>query len=271
MIIVTGTKRSGSSLWMQIMVEGGIPYIGNPFPDIWAEAIKDSNPKGFYEFIPLRNGINWATNPGIMKRYLSHQESKGHAVKVFIPGLVKTDMAFIECVIATVRHWKVYEKSIEKMYTIEEDWWRKNPPKGKTIEYVDAELIKQRGTVPHAITWFIENMELISNFNMRKYPISMKSYEKLLEEPEKTIQGAFKLIGNGDVKKALKAIDGDLYRSKIIDNYSDYLQPKEVGLFDDLYYSIHEKSMISQSLYKDLLILYKDIKERYPSSKYGPK
>ena len=49
MIIVTGTKRSGTSMWMQILVNGGFPYIGEAFPKDWGLVIKDANPEGFYE------------------------------------------------------------------------------------------------------------------------------------------------------------------------------------------------------------------------------
>ncbi len=62
MIVVTGTKRSGTSMWMQILVNGGFPYIGEAFPRDWGSKIRDANPEGFYESA-LAGGVWWRTNP----------------------------------------------------------------------------------------------------------------------------------------------------------------------------------------------------------------
>ena len=35
MIIVTGTKRSGTSMWMQILAAAGLPVFGEAFPRSW--------------------------------------------------------------------------------------------------------------------------------------------------------------------------------------------------------------------------------------------
>ena len=53
MLIVTGTKRSGTSMWMQILIAA---------PANWGNTIRDANPSGFYESL-LRQGIYWRTNP----------------------------------------------------------------------------------------------------------------------------------------------------------------------------------------------------------------
>ncbi|MBK9648786.1 MAG: hypothetical protein IPO67_27155 [Deltaproteobacteria bacterium] len=62
MIIVTGTKRSGTSLWMQILQGAGFEVLGSKYPLGWETSIRDANPKGFYESI-LRRGVYYATNP----------------------------------------------------------------------------------------------------------------------------------------------------------------------------------------------------------------
>ena len=49
MMIVTGTKRSGTSMWMQILIGAGYPIIGEAFPMRWEHTIKAANPEGFYE------------------------------------------------------------------------------------------------------------------------------------------------------------------------------------------------------------------------------
>jgi hypothetical protein len=276
MIVVTGTKRSGTSLWMQILDAGGIPYIGDKFPKGWAEDITEDNPKGFYESKTLRNGVYFLTNPGKDGSYISPEAGKGKGIKLFIPGLVKTDIAYVEYVIATIRHWKTYELSIGKMYKKEEDWWReelnkKNPEKENKEELIQEELKRQRGSYPFAIEWFMENVQLLRNFEIRRFPLVMKSYEALLENPDDIISKVFSFIKLGDYKKGSLAVEKGLYRSKAIDNTSDYLEPKEVKLFDDLYYSIHQGSKVSGSLYRDLISLYLELEKKYPAEIYGGK
>ena len=55
MIIVTGTKRSGTSMWMQILKAAGFAIVGEACPRDWASTIREGNPLGFYES-PLRRG-----------------------------------------------------------------------------------------------------------------------------------------------------------------------------------------------------------------------
>ena len=62
MIFVTGTKRSGTSMWMQILIEAGFPYIGEPYPRNWVKSIQEANKEGFYES-SLRKGVYHQTNP----------------------------------------------------------------------------------------------------------------------------------------------------------------------------------------------------------------
>ena len=56
MIIVTGTKRSGTSMWMQLLHAGGVQIVGEAFSRDWADTIRDANPNGFSES-PYRRGI----------------------------------------------------------------------------------------------------------------------------------------------------------------------------------------------------------------------
>ena len=91
MIIVTGTKRSGTSMWMQILTGAGFPAFGEAFPRNWDKTLKDANPDGFYESI-LRQGIYYRTNPHPQSGAFFHpSQVTRHVVKVFIPGLVRTD------------------------------------------------------------------------------------------------------------------------------------------------------------------------------------
>ena len=103
MIVVTGSRRSGTSLWMQILAAAGLPVIGEKVPASWEALAAEFNPGGFYES-ELTAGIYYKTNPHPRSgAYLFPEQTREHAVKVFVPGLVRSDVAFIDRVIATVR------------------------------------------------------------------------------------------------------------------------------------------------------------------------
>ena len=77
MIVVTGCRRSGTSLWMQMLAAAGLPIVGEPFA-AELEALKDANPQGFFES-EHRYGVQG--DPG---------ELRGQVVKMFVPGVVET-------------------------------------------------------------------------------------------------------------------------------------------------------------------------------------
>ena len=86
MIFVSGTKRSGTSMWMQVLHAAGVPILGKAFPRNWAKTLREANPEGFYESL-LRNGIYFRTNPHPQTgKYFEPPHVEGYAVKVFIPG-----------------------------------------------------------------------------------------------------------------------------------------------------------------------------------------
>src|SRR5688572_15197157 len=115
MIIVTGTQRSGTSMWMQALIAAGLPAIGDRFPAGWGDRLKAANPNGFFES-ELLAGINFQTNPHpLTGAYLRPEATRRHAVKVFVPGLVRTDVAFIDRCIATVRAWPAYVVSARRL------------------------------------------------------------------------------------------------------------------------------------------------------------
>ncbi|MCA9638710.1 MAG: hypothetical protein KC420_21925, partial [Myxococcales bacterium] len=122
MILVTGSKRSGTSMWMQILAAAGLPVIGERFPASWEALIGDQNPDGFYES-QLSAGIYHRTNPHpLTGAYLFPEQTRRHAVKVFVPGLVRTDLAFIGPVIGTMRSWREYGPSLARLHALEDAW-----------------------------------------------------------------------------------------------------------------------------------------------------
>ncbi|MCA9718823.1 MAG: hypothetical protein H6713_40480 [Myxococcales bacterium] len=184
---MTGTKRSGTSLWMQILIAAGYPAIGEAFPRRWSEHLKDANPSGFFESA-LRQGVYYRTNPDPRTgHFLFPADVVEHVVKVFIPGLVRTDLAFVHRVIATIRPWREYVMSMRRLYALE-----------------DARARASGSTAPRPVRppphleWWSENFALIGDIGTRRYPVHVQSFDRLLAEPEEIIGRVLDWIGRRD-------------------------------------------------------------------------
>lgn len=244
MILVSGTKRSGTSMWMQTLVAGGFDHIGSEFSGTWKESIGQANPRGFYESL-FRQGVFFATNPHPKTGAWLHPKSvERHAVKVFIPGLVRTDYAYIHRVVATMRDWRSYGPSLERLYAMEDEWLLEQ-------EDGDAKLAKarsRRSRLPHHVDWFFENYDLIRDVAVRRYPINLASYDAMLRDPEALITRVFDWIGSGDVKAALAAIDPQLRTQEGRAPTPEGVEPAHAELFDELYAHVDEGRALSGTL-----------------------
>jgi hypothetical protein len=233
MIIVTGTKRSGTSLWMQILIAAGIPYFGEAFPREWETTLKEANKEGFYESM-LRAGIYYATNPHpVTGAYFFPEQVERHCVKVFIPGLVRTDRAYIGKVIASIRQWREYEASLRRMYAME-----------------DAERAKAEGgeppvRMPAVLEWWAENFALVRDIYIRRYAVHAQTYDGLLRDPERVIRQTMGWLGIGDAERALSAPKPDHRNFQRPESSSVEAEIAEV--FDELYRTIDEHRELTQS------------------------
>lgn len=227
MIIVTGTKRSGTSMWMDILQKAGLPILGEQFPVDWENKLKDANPGGFFES-RLRDGINFTSNPDPNTGfYLSPSKHHGHAIKLFIPGLVRSDLAFVDKVVATIRPWREFSKSITRLRQIEDS----HRQEGAEIpKYLTPEL-----------EWWSENFALLKDFACRKYPLYMVSYDNVLSTPEKTIGEIINWIGTGDAALAASVIKKE-YRTQKKVAYTSHkaITPDIANLFDELYQRVDQ-------------------------------
>jgi hypothetical protein len=228
MVIVTGTKRSGTSLWMQILIAAGVPYFGEAFPRDWENTLKEANKEGFYESM-LRAGIYYATNPHPRSgAYFFPEQVERHCVKVFIPGLVRTDRAYIGRVIASMRAWREYEASLQRLYAME-----------------DAERIKNGGEttpperLPPALEWWSENFQLVRDISIRRYPVHAQSYDGLLRDPERVIRDTIAWLGMGDAEKALAAPKPQNRNFQQPDTNS--VPAEAAAIFDELYDAIDKR------------------------------
>jgi hypothetical protein len=237
MLIVTGTKRSGTSLWMQILIAAGIPHFGEAFPRDWESTLKEANKEGFYESM-LRAGIYWATNPHPKTgAYFFPEQVEGHCVKVFIPGLVRTDRAFIGRVIASVREWREHEASLLRLYSLEDAEQARSASEG--------ELATPPERMPPALEWWAENFSLVRDISIRRYPVHAQSYDGLLRDPERVIRETIAWLGRGDAQGALSAPKP---QHRHFQRPTSSTVPSDAAeVFDELYAAIDQKRELSNS------------------------
>lgn len=225
MLIVTGTKRSGTSLWMQILIAAGFPAFGEAFPGEWQHTLGKANVDGFYESL-LREGIYHATNPHPRTGdYFFPEQVEWHAVKVFAPGLVRTDRAFIGRVVATVRAWREHEASLVRLRDIEA---RERP---------QTDGNERPPELSPPLEWWSDNFALVRDIAVRRYPVHVQSYDGLLSDPERVIGPVLKWLGRGEVKRACEQVRPE--RRTFQGSESSTVEPKIATVFDELYDSIH--------------------------------
>ena len=231
MILVTGTKRSGTSMWMQTLVAGGFAHIGSEFSGSWEQSIGRANPRGFYESL-LRQGIFFATNPHPQTGAWLHPEAvRHHAVKVFVPGLVRTDYAYLHRVVATMRDWRSYGPSLARLYAMEDAWLAEQEDGVDKLARARA----RRSKLPAHVDWFFENYDLIRDIAVRRYAVNLSSYDAMLRDPEALIRRVFDWIGEGDVEAAVRAVEPSLRTQPASRPDPEGVDRQHAALFDELY------------------------------------
>jgi hypothetical protein len=231
-------------MWMQVMKAAGIPILGQAFPRNWAStSLRDANPDGFYESL-LRQGIYFRTNPHpLTGKYFLPEHVLGYAVKVFIPGVIRSERAYIEYVIANVREWREYEASIKRLHALERAGREAQQAKGS------AE-IPEPFEFPPALEWWMENFALVRDISLRGYPALLQTYDSILEDPAAAIGRVLRIVGHGDVEAAIAAVKPE-NRTQVRPE-SDSVEPKLARVFDDLYAAIAERKPIADSLLRTL-------------------
>jgi len=241
-LIVTGTKRSGTSLWMQILVASGLPAFGEAFPGEWQTALSAANQDGFYESL-LREGIYFATNPHPKTGdYFFPEQVEWHCVKIFIPGLVRTERAYIGRVVATVRHWREHEASLHRLRALELAAWARHNP-GATPPEAPPEL-------PAPLEWWTENFALIRDISIRKYPVHVQSYDGVLRDPERVVSDVLGWIGRGDPRRGAAQVRAD--RRHFRRPESTAVSAELAAKFDELYEAIDSGSSLAPSFLEDM-------------------
>jgi hypothetical protein len=241
MIIVTGTMRSGTSMWMQALKAAGFPVIGTPFPRRWEESIREANPRGFFES-PLRQGIYYATNPDDEGVFIAPKTSRRHVVKVFVPGLVRTDLAFVDRVVATMRHWREYASSLERLQRLEDGFAQRHSELGEPPR-------AERSPLPPWLEWWQLHYDLIRDVATRRYRFHVQTYESLLADPEGSLAKVLEWLGGGDLRAACAAVAPELQSQRERCGGSDC---EFAEALDELYDVVHHKRSLSKSFVEQL-------------------
>lgn len=234
MIFVSGTKRSGTSMWMQIFAAAGLPVLGKAFPRNWDKtSLREANRDGFYESA-LRQGVYFRTNPHpVTGQYFLPEHVHGYAVKVFVPGVIRSERAYIEVLVANIRKWREYEASILRLYDLED--------RDRKAAKPDAEPLFR---FPPAYEWWMENFALVRDISLRKYPVVLQTYDQVVSDPRTTLARVFERVGTGDLEQAIAAVKPE-NRTQSEIHESDAVEPELAAIFDELYQRIHDRTGIT--------------------------
>lgn len=241
MIFVVGTKRSGTSMWMQALVAAGFPAIGSAFPAAWGDKLRHHNPRGFYES-QLRTGVNFQTNPHpTTGQFLFPENVKRHVVKVFPGGLVRSDYGYIDQVVATIRDWRSYDQSVRKLGA-------------------DDRPGEERA-LPPWLEWWLENYGLIRDVAIRRHPVVMTSYDAVLRDPEKEVGHVVDWLGGEGRDAAIASVDARLQRSERVAEESP--EDAIVAVLDALYSSIDQDRTVPGDLVQHMNATHVRIVKEY--------
>lgn len=245
MIFVTGTKRSGTSMWMQILKAAGFELIGEPYLGKWEDSIKEANPRGFYES-RLRQGVFYATNPHPETGdWLAPKSTRKHVVKVFIPGLVRSDIAYIDAVVATMRPWREYGPSLARLHAMEDAFLADIP--GEDGERRRARARRGRSALPPWAEWWFETYDLVRDVSTRRHAIHLTTYDRLLADPRAAIETTLEWLGGGDLDSAVAAVDASL-RSVADAPTPDDIDVEAAEVMDAIYSTVHERRRLEPAL-----------------------
>lgn len=246
MFLVSGTKRSGTSMWMQVLRSAGVPVLGSAFPRNWDKSsLKDANPDGFYESI-LRQGIYFRTNPHpTTGAYFMPDDVQGYAVKVFVPGVVRSERAYIDLVVANVRKWREYEASINRLYALEErDRHAKNPDAPPPFHF------------PPAYEWWMENFALMRDISLRGYDYQLQTYDEVVNEPARVIPEVLGRmnIAEADIDAAIAAVkpDNRTQDEDVAPLESESVPEDLAEMFDELYEVVRDRRPVAGDFLKRL-------------------
>lgn len=230
-------RRAGTSMWMQILAAAGLPVVGEEFPGDWQTTLRDANPYGFHESL-LRHGIYYRTNPHPRTgEYVRPGDVPGHAVKVFLPGLIRTDASYLDRVIVTVRPWREYEASLRRLHAIDDQRLRSDA----------ARAAAARRRMPPALEWWDEHVAFLRDLSLRGYACHVQSYDGVLDDPRGVVTRILAWLDvDADVEAAVAAVRVQARTQRAPD--SDAVAPPVAEVFDAFYAAVHRGEGLDAAL-----------------------
>lgn len=261
MILVSGTKRSGTSMWMQVLKAAGFPILGEAFPRDWGETIREANSEGFYES-PLRAGIYYATNPHPQTgAFLAPHDTRNIVVKVFAQGLVKSDLAYLDHVLASMRSVREYAASLTRLYAMEQENKRAAAVKAGR----SAESVPEYVYLPPALEWWRDNYALLRDALVRRYPWHMVTYTSVLRDPAGTVGEVLRWLGSEPSEAAVQVVRESLrtqVEAHVPAEAPEGLTREQLALCDELYACIDARRALDTSLIDRLNAAHDDLEPR---------
>jgi hypothetical protein len=137
-----------------------------------------------------------------------------------------------------MRHWREYQRSLERLYTMEDEQRGPNAP------------VPER--MPPWLEWWEENFALVRDILVRRHAIHVQSYDGLLADPAGVVGKVLAWLGEPDldVAAAIAAVhpgNRTQHRPEV-----EGVPPAVAETFDALYQSIHEHQGLHRSLMERL-------------------
>jgi hypothetical protein len=162
--------------------------------------------------------------------YLHPDAVRGHVVKVFLPGLARTDLAFVEAVVFTLRDWRRQAASLGALERLERG--------------LDPSV--EMPWAAYALEWWLENVIGLRDVIARGYPTYLVSYDAVLDAPERVIPEVLGWLGRGEPAPAIAAVERGLRRSApIADPHA--LDPEAIAVFDALVGRVHRSEPLDEA------------------------
>ncbi len=208
--VVTGLRRSGTSLVMLVLRQSGVPILGFKYmiqlekndgkiiiSGMPTDHIRKGNPTGYWEMGSI------TTSTGILEDY-TDLGIDNDVIKIVCECYYFSEPSLINKTIVVMRNPKKVLTSMMKGYIIKEE----------ELEFAVRKNIR----------------DLKRTFDYLKHykkPYLVVSYENLLENPEQNIKEMLSFIGRGDWEHGIKVIDTSLSRSKPVEIKVDGLEEWE--------------------------------------------
>ena len=147
---------------------------------------------------------------------------------MLIPGLVRTDVAFIDRCVATVRGWRAYVASMRRL-GLEDPGF------------------------PAALDWWCQQFALLRDLAIRGYPAHVVSYESFVRDPARVAAEVITWIGRGDPVKAAAAVRPVAAQERGGDEQlGGGVDPRHLAVFDELHAVIDAGRPLSPRFIEEL-------------------